>query len=302
MGYVAWQVIPQLLLTQTIWSQPPVRDWRELVQSDFDDLDFSWRTGTGAGQQFVAAIAAPQTSLIEARRTQNIEIMLRRIPGATVEEKTQFALHIMLQMLLMRASEVKGAMLAMRQESLSSASDNAIRARLSRVSEASLHQQPVNSILFVLGSDLVSSVLNRVKCVRKVLHFAETSRESYRLVHSGVNWAQMYANLMPPMAGQNSGQIPAQFTAHTHCLFFVFQTTPTQKMRKWVSSRHAGPCSACSTRSCGIFADCRRAHSRKPTAASPDAGRAGRLQVVRRLSETLLYSELVLKYLTLGRY
>jgi hypothetical protein len=233
MGPVAWQVIPQLLLTQTIWSQPPVSDWRELVQSDFDDLDFSWRTGTGAVQmqQFVAAIAAPQTSLIEARRTQNIEIMLRRIPGATVEEKTQFALHIMLQMLLMKASEVKGAMLAMRQESLSSASDNAIRAKLSRVSEVSLHQQPANSILFVLGSDLVSSVLNRVKCVRKVLHFAETSRESYRLVHSGVCWAQMYANLMPPMARQSSGQIPAQITVRTHCFFF-FKTTPTQKMRK----------------------------------------------------------------------
>jgi len=298
MGSVPWQVIPQLLLTQTIWSQPPVRDWRELVQSDFDDLDFSWRTGTGAVQQFSAAIAAPQTSLLDARRTARIEIMLRRIPGATVEEKMQFALHIMLQMLLMRASEVKGAMLAMRQESLSSASDNAIRAKLSRVSEASLHQQPANSILFVLGSDLVSSVLNRVKCVRKVLHFAETSRESYRLVHSGVNWAQMYANLMPPMAGQSSGQIPAQITARTHCLFFVFQTTPTQKMRKWVSSRHAGRCSACTARSCGILADGRRAHSRKPTAASPDAGRAGRLQVVRRL----LHRVRVLKHLSLARY
>ena len=38
-----------------------------------------------------------QTSLIDARRTQNIEITLRRIPGATPEDKATFVLFIMRQ-------------------------------------------------------------------------------------------------------------------------------------------------------------------------------------------------------------
>ena len=96
------KVVPQHMLPPTLWNLPSPSDWRELLQQDFDDLDSSWRAGTAIAQHPLAVMPTQQTSLIDARRTQNIEIMLRRIPGDTTEEKTSFVLHIMHQILCMR--------------------------------------------------------------------------------------------------------------------------------------------------------------------------------------------------------
>jgi len=86
-------------------------------------------------------------------------------------------------------------MLAMRQAHLSIAIQES-RNTTAQVSDDT-QQQPSKSILSVLGPDLLAVILTRQRCVRSTLHFAETSRESNRLVYSNVIWTPFYARLLP---------------------------------------------------------------------------------------------------------
>jgi hypothetical protein len=212
-----WQVVPQHLSARSMWRLPPPHDWQELLQEDFWDLDRNWRTGTAVAVPPVFAVPTSQTSLIEARRTQNIEIMLRRIPGSDPLDKAAFVLEIMQKTLCMRASEFKNSMLAIRQVILSRSIE---RSSVQPPESAQGPSQRLNSMLAVLGPDLVIAVLGRQLSVRNVLHFAETCRESYSLAHSGSVWRSMYAGLLPQaMAGDDiqseasTAQLSALYTA-----------------------------------------------------------------------------------------
>ena len=180
-----------------------------------------------------------QITLIEARRTQNIEIMLRRIPGDTTADKTRFVLYVMQQILRMRASELKCAMLAMRQ-----ALNSAVQAPPAASGQL---DAPDNSILSVLGPDLLGSVLNRLQNVRKVLHFAEASKESFRVVHSSVVWAHFYSVLVPSHLVDRGGGITgdtlqAVLTAVELMVENPLYTVPLQSEQdafRWYAGDHA---------------------------------------------------------------
>ena len=102
-------------------------------------------------------------------------------------------------------------MLAMRQAHLSIVIQES-RNTTAQVSDDT-QQQPSKSILSVLGPDLLAVILTRQRCVRSTLHFAETSRESNRLVYSNVIWTPFYARLLPIHPPDSSGPLADTLTA-----------------------------------------------------------------------------------------
>jgi hypothetical protein len=190
-----WTVIPDHLLGPTLWNQAPVGDWRELDQGDFDDLDASWRQGGGIAHPLASPMPSAQMSLIDVRRTQNIEIMLRRIPGAATEDKAAFAAHVLGQMLQMRACELQDALLAMRLQARAATGKGASHTR---DVVQKMRPQPPNSVLSVLGSDIMGAILAR-QHVMHALRFAETSWQSLWVVNGDPGfWLAYWHRLMPP--------------------------------------------------------------------------------------------------------
>ena len=190
-----WTVIPDHLLGPTLWNQAPVSDWRELDWSDFDDLDASWRQGGGVAHPLASPMPSAQLSLIDVRRTQNIEIMLRRIPGAATADKAAFAAHVLGQMLQMRACELQDALLAMRLQ-VRAATGKGVSPAHDVVQKMRPH--PPNSVLSVLGSDIMGAILAR-QHVMHALRFAETSWQSFWVVNGDPGfWLAYWHRLMPP--------------------------------------------------------------------------------------------------------
>jgi hypothetical protein len=192
-----WTVIPDHMLGPTLWNQTPVGDWRELDQGDFDDLDASWRQGGGVAHPLASPMPSAQMSLIDVRRTQNIEIMLRRIPGATTEDKATFAAHVMGKMLQMHACELQDALFAMRlQARAATATGKGVLPARDVVQK--MRPQPPNSMLSVLGPDIMGAILAR-QHVKHALRFAETSWQSFWVVNGDPGfWLAYWHRLMPP--------------------------------------------------------------------------------------------------------
>ncbi len=203
------------MLQATLWSESAPSDWQDLLQEDFDDLDAYWRTGT-ATQHHAPAVPAQQTSLIEVRRTQNIEIMLRKIPGMTVNDKAAFALHIMRQVLRMGPCELKNTMLAMRQAILSIAIQES-REKTGALPDTQEGLPVGDNLLSVLGPDLVVSILARMRCVRSALRFAQTSQAAHHIVHTGGVWHPLFASLLPAAAPPGA---PPPLTTETLAVLF----------------------------------------------------------------------------------
>eukprot|EP00292_Cryptomonas_paramecium_P009454 CAMPEP_0113702836 /NCGR_PEP_ID=MMETSP0038_2-20120614/25457_1 /TAXON_ID=2898 /ORGANISM="Cryptomonas paramecium" /LENGTH=247 /DNA_ID=CAMNT_0000627095 /DNA_START=61 /DNA_END=801 /DNA_ORIENTATION=+ /assembly_acc=CAM_ASM_000170 len=182
-----WQTVPPHLIHKTHWSLGLPPDWQELTERDFHDIDRHFRSGQNTIQLPVNQ-APQQHSVLNVRRTQNIEIMLSSLPG-TVEDKAAIVLHVVRATLTASPNSLRNAILALEQMQLSA-------FRSGRDADADLDAfsgpegQPPSAPaqvpprdddsrainLLDLGADLLLSVLRAGACVRSSLRAAASCR------------------------------------------------------------------------------------------------------------------------------
>eukprot|EP00961_Rhodomonas_salina_P054180 727369-Rhodomonas_salina.1 len=113
---VGGQVVPQRLLQGTHWERGVPQGWVDLTQQDFHDMDLCFRTGRE--QRAVGARPAAQAiSVLDARRSQAIEIMLSFSHGP-VEEKAAVVSHVMKAVLNNPPVKLKEAILVSQPRAL----------------------------------------------------------------------------------------------------------------------------------------------------------------------------------------
>ena len=201
------QIVPRHLISESHWVAP-VPGWVELEDFVFEDLDHHFRTGSNITQDATRGNRSSQTSLLDARRTQNVEIMLQSIPIERVEAKASFIAELMQNVMTSRAVAVRNAMLALQQVQLvecqTQGGNTIARKREApmegRISSEKLFMEASEQdlLLSTLSMDLIVEILVRCSCVRTILKFASVSRKIYKFVYSNVSlWETFYSSLIP---------------------------------------------------------------------------------------------------------
>ncbi|EKX52975.1 hypothetical protein GUITHDRAFT_133374 [Guillardia theta CCMP2712] len=204
---VHWKIVPRHLISESHWVAS-VPGWVELEDFVFEDLDHHFRTGSNITHDATRGNRSSQTSLLDARRTQNVEIMLQSIPIERVEAKASFIAELMQNVMTSRAVAVRNAMLALQQVQLVECQTQGVNTT-ARKRDASMDGRIISEKLFMeaseqdlllstLSMDLIVEILVRCSCVRTILKFACASRKIYKFVYSNVSlWETFYSSLIP---------------------------------------------------------------------------------------------------------
>eukprot|EP00960_Hanusia_phi_P015683 461994-Hanusia_phi.AAC.4 len=204
---IHWKIVPRHLIAQSHWVVP-IPGWVELEDFFFNDLDHHFRSGSNITQDPTRVNRSSNTSLLDARRTQNIEIMLQSIPIENIEGKTIFLAELMQNIMSSKAMPVRNAMLALQQVQMIECKVQAGQSR-SRARDAPRSKQIESDKLFIdasnrsptlstLSVDLMVEILIRCNCVRTVLKFASVSRRIYQFLYMNTSiWETFYGFLIP---------------------------------------------------------------------------------------------------------